>query len=128
MAGSASAPARASAPLRIDFVSVGQGDAALVTGPTGKTVLIDGGPREAGATLTALLRARRTKGIDLVLLTHRHEDHLGGIAAVVQAFPVRLFMDAPFAHPSQAYEQLLGTLQESFALSAADVKRLLQRD
>ena len=107
------ANARAALPrLRIDFVAVGQGDAALVTGPTGKMLLIDGGPTEAGPTLTALLRARQTKGIDLVLLTHRHEDHLGGIAAVVRAFPVRLFMDAPFPHKSLVYEQLLETLQE----------------
>ena len=74
------------APLRIDFISVGQGDAALVTSPTGKTVLIDGGPREAGTALTAPLRARRATAIDLVLLTHRHEDHLGGLIAVVRAF------------------------------------------
>jgi beta-lactamase superfamily II metal-dependent hydrolase len=98
--------------LRIDFVSVGQGDAALVTGPTGKRVMIDGGPREAGPTLTALLRAQRVAGIDLVLLTHRHEDHLGGLAEVVRAVPVRLFMDAPFPHASAVYEQLLETLQE----------------
>ena len=110
-APSAAVPARA-APLRIDFVSVGQGDAALVTGPTGKTVLIDGGPQAAGETLTALLRARRAKGIDLILLTHRHDDHFGGIAAVVRAFPVRMFIDAPFPHPSRSYEALLETLQE----------------
>jgi beta-lactamase superfamily II metal-dependent hydrolase len=108
----ATAPAPALPRLRVDFVSVGQGDAALVTGPTGKIVLIDGGPTEAGPTLTALLRARQTKGIDLVLLTHRHEDHLGGIAAVVRAFPVRLFMDAPFPHKSLVYERLLETLQD----------------
>ena len=54
------------APLRIDFISVGQGDAALVTSPTGKTVLIDGGPREAGPALTAALRARHATAIDLV--------------------------------------------------------------
>jgi len=98
--------------LRIDFVAVGQGDAALLTGPTGKRVLIDGGPHEAGPTLTALLRAQRATAIDLVLLTHRHEDHLGGLAEVVRAVPVRLFMDAPFPHPSAVYEQLLETLQE----------------
>ena len=67
------------APLRIDFISVGQGDAALVTSPSGKIVLIDGGPREAGPTLTAALRARHATAIDLVVLTHRHEDHLGGL-------------------------------------------------
>jgi competence protein ComEC len=111
-AGATAARASAPAPLRIDFVAVGQGDAALVTGPTGKVVLIDGGPREAGPTLTALLQARRAAAIDLVLLTHRHEDHLGGIADVVRAVPVRLFMDAPFPHPSQAYAHLLETLQD----------------
>jgi competence protein ComEC len=100
------------APLRIDFISVGQGDAALVTSPTGKTVLIDGGPREAGPAVTALLQARGATAIDLVLLTHRHEDHLGGLAAVVRAFPVRMFMDAPFPHASQVYERLLETLAE----------------
>jgi len=103
-------------PLRIDFIDVGQGDAALVRGPTGKVVLIDGGPREAGPTLTALLRARRTSGIDFVLLTHRHEDHLGGIAEVVRAVPVRMFMDAPFPHPSQAYEHLLEALAEKHVI------------
>jgi len=108
----AAAPGPTLPPLRVDFVAVGQGDAAVVTSPTGKTVLIDGGPTAAGPTLTALLQARRVAGIDLVLLTHRHEDHLGGIAAVVRAFPVRLFMDAPFAHPSDAYERLLATLQD----------------
>jgi len=111
--------ARPPTPLRIDFVSVGQGDAALVTSPTGKTILIDGGPREAGPALTAQLRARRVSAIDLVLLTHRHEDHLGGIAQVVRAVPVRLFMDAPFPHPSQIYEELLETLQERHVMVRA---------
>ena len=99
------------APLRIDFIAVGQGDAALVTSPTGKTVLIDGGPKEAGPALTALLRARRATAIDLVLLTHRHADHLGGLAEIVRTFPVRMFMDAPFPHPSAGYALLLEALQ-----------------
>jgi beta-lactamase superfamily II metal-dependent hydrolase len=100
------------APLRIDFVAVGQGDAALVTSPTGKTVLIDGGPKEAGPALIALLRARHAQAIDLVLLTHRHEDHLGGLIEVIRAFPVRLFMDAPFRHDSEVYQRLLETLRD----------------
>lgn len=83
-----------------------------MTGPTGKRVLIDGGPREAGPTLAALLSAQHVAQLDFVLLTHRHEDHLGGIAEVVRAVPVRLFMDAPFEHKSQVYEHLLQTLQD----------------
>jgi competence protein ComEC len=107
----AAATAAPPAPLLVDFISVGQGDAALVTSPTGKTVLIDGGPREAGPALTAALRARHTTAIDLVVLTHRHEDHLGGLIAIVRAFPVRTFMDAPYEHASAVYTDLLQALQ-----------------
>jgi competence protein ComEC len=109
--GSAGAGPTPPALLRIDFIAVGQGDAALVTSPTGKTVLIDGGPKEAGPALTGLLRARRATAIDLVLLTHRHADHLGGLAEIVRTFPVRMFMDAPFPHPSSGYSLLLEALQ-----------------
>ena len=108
-ARAAPAPAPPS-PLRIDFIAVGQGDSALVTSPTGKTVLIDGGPREAGTTLAAALRARHVTTIDLVLLTHRHEDHLGGLIPVVRTFTVGTFMDAPFRHNSAVYKDLLGAL------------------
>ena len=103
-------PAPAPAPLRIDFVAVGQGDAALVTSPTGQTVLIDGGPREAGPALAAALRSRHVTAIDLVLLTHRHEDHLGGLLPVIRGFTVRMFMDAPFRHDSAVYQELLDAL------------------
>jgi competence protein ComEC len=111
LVGPRPAAAEPAAPLRIDFIAVGQGDAALVTSPTGKAVLIDGGPREAGARLSAALRERRTSAIDLVLLTHRHEDHLGGLIAVVRDFPIRIFMDAPFRHASAVYQELLDVLK-----------------
>jgi beta-lactamase superfamily II metal-dependent hydrolase len=108
--------AAAESPLRVDFISVGQGDGALVTSPAGKTVLIDGGPREGAAGLIAFLRARRVGKIDLILLTHRHDDHFGGLAAVVRTFGAKMFMDAPFLHPSPAYEALLKTLEANGVL------------
>lgn len=105
------APAGAQPSLRVDFLSVGQGDAALVTSPTGKTVLIDGGPRAGARALVAFLRDAGTGPLDLVLLTHRHADHLGGLRAAIEARGARLFMDAPFPHPSPAYAALLRTLE-----------------
>ncbi len=105
-----SATARAAGSLRLDFLDVGQGDAALVTSPSGKTVLIDGGPREAAVSLAAAVRARTSKPLDLVILTHRHADHLGGLATVIAQQGALQFMDAAFPHPSPAYTALLQAL------------------
>jgi beta-lactamase superfamily II metal-dependent hydrolase len=99
--------------LRVDFIDVGQGDAALITSPAGKTVLIDGGPHESGATLVSFLRARHAGPLDLVLLTHRHADHLGGLPAVIEAIGARMFMDAPTPHPGKEREHLMHALERA---------------
>ncbi len=91
----------------MDFVSVGQGDATLITAPSGKRVLVDGGPTSAGAALAAFVCPRGAPPLDLVLLTHRHADHLGGLEKVLRDCAARLFMDAVFPHPSPAYAALL---------------------
>ncbi|NNC19746.1 MBL fold metallo-hydrolase [Corallococcus exiguus] len=111
--GHAAAPASAALPspapgrLSVYFLDVGQGDAALIVSPTGKTVLIDGGPPEAGTRLAARLRELVKGPLDLVILTHPHLDHLGGLRAAVKAVGARRFMDPGFDHPSEAYRDLL---------------------
>jgi competence protein ComEC len=96
--------------LRVDFIDVGQGDAALVTSPSGKTVLIDGGPHEASASLVSFLRERHVGPLDLILLTHRHADHLGGLRAVVETIGARFFLDAPTPHPGEERAHLMHAL------------------
>src|SRR5262245_53159071 len=98
--------------LRVGVPSVGQGDAALITSPAGKTVLIDGGPREAGRALVDRLRAAEVETLDLVLLSHRHSDHLGGLATVLGQVGARQLMDGPFPHPSPAYAALLRLIDQ----------------
>jgi competence protein ComEC len=98
--------------LRVDFIDVGHGDAILITSPTGKTVLVDGGMPNAGHRVAAFVRARTNAPLDLVMLTHRHADHLGGLATVITRQGARTFMDAAFPHPSPGYDNLMRVLQD----------------
>ena len=82
------------APGRLDFIvfDVGQGDALLVRTPQGRTLLVDAGglPRgdfDVGARVVApALRALGVLRLDLLVVTHPHQDHLGGAPAIVRLF------------------------------------------
>ncbi|MGB5351551.1 MAG: DNA internalization-related competence protein ComEC/Rec2 [Polyangiales bacterium] len=68
--------------LRVSFVDVGQGDATLIDLPDGQLALVDtgqGGRHPAARELRALLDARRRSRIDLLVITHGHPDHYGGL-------------------------------------------------
>jgi competence protein ComEC len=106
-----STPLLAAGTLRVSFIDVGQGDAALVTSPTGKTVLIDGGPHSSARALKEFLRGHVHAPLDLILLTHRHEDHLGGLPEVVREVGARRFVDAPVPHAQKGYTALMQALQ-----------------
>lgn len=108
----APAPGPATRPLTVYFFDVGQGDAALIVSPTGKTVLIDGGPPEAGEHLPARVRQLVQQPLDLVILTHPHLDHLGTMKEVIQAVGARRYMDPGFDHGSAAYRDLLDFVGE----------------
>ena len=100
------------APLHVDVIAVGQGDSILLSAPSGKHLLIDGGEAEASPAVLAALRQRGACPLDMILLTHRHADHLGGLRKVVEDCGARLFMDSGYPHPSLIYARLLEVLEK----------------
>ncbi|MCA9641772.1 MAG: DNA internalization-related competence protein ComEC/Rec2 [Polyangiaceae bacterium] len=100
--------------LRIAQLDVGQGDSALVDLPDGKLMLIDGGGSaqpEAGfdpgrRVILPVLRARRRRRVDVVLITHPHPDHYGGLPSVLQEAQVAEIWDSSFPG-GKTYERLL---------------------
>ncbi len=80
-----------SRPLCFDFISVGQGDSTLIT-KGAHVILIDAGPSQAGfdtgryVVAPHLLR-RGITALDLVIVTHMHPDHAGGIPYILERLP-----------------------------------------
>jgi competence protein ComEC len=87
------------------FLDVGQGDAALLLGPAGETILVDGGPDPA--RLLAKLRGHGIDHIDLMVATHGDKDHIAGLAAVLTAYPVGRLWHPGHSEGSELYTALL---------------------
>ncbi len=92
----------------VHFIDVGQGDAILVTTPD-KTLLVDGGTRWAG--VTNYLQAQDIEEIDIVVGTHPHADHIGGLIEVLNSFPVGEVMDPGVLHTTQTFEDYLTMIE-----------------
>ena len=75
--------------VRITFLDVGQGDAIVIRAPAGEVAMIDAG---AGSPLRELQRLG-VEEVDLLVATHPHRDHIGGIDAVLTARPVGYYLD-----------------------------------
>lgn len=101
---------QASGRMTIEFLDVGQGDSILIRSPEGKTALVDAGPtRDAAA---AWLDRKGVDRVDLVVLTHHHLDHHGGMEAVVRDFRPRYFAVTDSRHTSQSYLKLLRLVKD----------------
>src|SRR5574340_741274 len=88
--------------LTVTVLDVGQGDSIVVQSPSGRNLLIDGGGRVGESTggydvgrdvVVPALMARGVRKLDVLVITHPHEDHTGGLSAVVQQVPVGLVLD-----------------------------------
>ncbi|HEX2766324.1 MAG TPA: DNA internalization-related competence protein ComEC/Rec2 [Candidatus Limnocylindria bacterium] len=100
--------ARPDGRLHVTVLDIGQGDAILVEAPGGATMLVDGGPdpeltlRRLGAELPFHVR-----DIDVLVLSHPHQDHVGGLVEVLERFDVGAVLHAGIGFENAAYERLL---------------------
>ena len=106
----------ASGTLEVYFFDVGQGDSELIRLPGGENILIDAGTSSTEDELVGELRSLGAETLDLVVATHPHADHIGGMAAVIDAFDDRQVVmprisesDTP---TTKTYENLLQSIAD----------------
>ena len=95
----------ASCSFRMDVLDVGQGDAIFVQTPDCKTALIDGGDTGSGTVIRAHLKSLGVTSLDMVVVSHMHQDHLAGIVEIGQGsvIPVSVVYDRGGTYASKTY-------------------------
>ena len=99
--------------LELRFLDVGQGDAALIVTPEGKRVLVDAGP--GASPVVPYLESHHYDTLDLIVASHNHTDHIGGMTDVIASTVVRSYLDNGIPHTSATYQRTLRAVEASGA-------------
>lgn len=93
--------------LSVLFIDAGQADSILVTLNTGETMLIDAGESSDTDAIFEELDERGIKDIDMLVATHPHADHIGGMRGIVERYEVNRVLMPDMTSQSQAYTRLM---------------------
>lgn len=109
------------AEVRVTFVAVGHGTAALIELPDGETVLYDAGrlgnPNLAARSVAGTLWHRRRTHLDALVISHADTDHYNGVPELLRRFSVGAVYVSPamFDERSAALDQLRTAIERSGA-------------
>ncbi len=112
-------------PVKVHFIDVGQGDAALIDCGTVE-VLIDGGNNKYGAKVSSYLAPYVDGKLDYIIATHPHADHVGGLDTVLKAYAVGEVIDSGYKATSATYKDYLAAAKnEPSCTFSYDENRIL---
>ena len=121
--------------IEVHFLDVGQGDCAFIKCGD-KTMLIDAGDTSTQITVERYLKARGVERLDIIVATHPHKDHIGGMANILKKFDFGEIMMPRVVFDSPVYLDLLEVIDDMgktvtkaaagdvFTLGEAEVKVL----
>ncbi len=98
--------------LQVHFIDVGQGDSILIKDDT-FAVLIDAGPNSSEEKLLSYLKDEGIKKLDCLVLTHPHEDHIGGADLIIDSIKIDSLLMSDCTQSSAAFENLLDSVENN---------------
>lgn len=98
--------------LRVHFIDVGQADCNLIQLPGGKSMLIDAGNNDDGPDVVRYIMSQGIHKLDIVVGTHPHEDHIGGLDDVIKAFDVGDVYMPKVQHNTKTFRNVLSAVKE----------------
>lgn len=93
-----------------------EGDAQLLVSPGGETMLVDTGDNNeptAWPNLQRVLLDNKISSLNILVITHPHQDHLGNVINVLKTFKPQLVVLSGVVHTNQTYEEMLRFIRDN---------------
>ncbi len=97
--------------FQIDFIDVGQGDAALIQ-CDGHYMLVDGGDSKQSSRIYTILKNRSINHIDVMVATHPDADHIGGLSGALNYSSVGVALSPVLEHDTKTFQNFVKYLNK----------------
>ena len=95
----------------IHYLDVGQGDAIYIKA-NNKDILIDAGPKSDSEKLMTQLKKLNIDDFEIVIATHPHEDHIGGMTEVFKLYDVKSFYMSDKTHITKTFTNMMKAVSD----------------
>ncbi|WP_324825356.1 ComEC/Rec2 family competence protein [Sinanaerobacter sp. ZZT-01] len=111
--------------MTVHFIDVGEGDCIFIDFGEYE-VLIDAGPDAAGQTVVDYIRPYVDGSLDLVIATHVHHDHIGGMDEVLKAYDVKEIIHSGDSYHTRFYRDFYLAVREEGCIYTEDEDRVIE--
>jgi len=108
-----------SLPMYIHFIDVGQGDSIFVDYGDYE-ILIDAGDNSSGDKVTDYISQYIDGNLELIIATHVHEDHIGGLDTVMNSYQIDRVIDSGDAAETATFNDYFAAIREEDCVYIAD--------
>ncbi len=103
---------KSAATLEVLVIDTGQADSILVAMSTGQTMLIDAGEAASADAISEELDEHGIKKIDMLVATHPHSDHIGGMSKMITRYDIGMVCMPDMKSNSKTYKNLIAAIDE----------------